>query len=127
MVRKDQLRYWKSPYNWVVYLKILTRENLFYVNQWDVGINQNTPSNSPNAPDTKLEFKKERGPSRAIIQKCAPHERSPCAPKFEERPHDETLQQERCARKAPGDLAKNIHKLKNSDKTAFFLFLVQQK
>ena len=26
---------------------------------------------------------KGKGPSRGIIQKCAPHERSPCAPKFE--------------------------------------------
>ena len=29
---KDQLLYWRSLYNWVVSLKILIRENLFYVN-----------------------------------------------------------------------------------------------
>ena len=58
VVRKDQLRYWRSLYNWVVYLKILIRENLFYVNleSWA----QNTPSNSPKAPRTKLLFGKER-------------------------------------------------------------------
>ena len=36
-----------------------------------------------------------------------------------DRSHDETLIQERCARKAAWDLAKHIHKLKNSDQTTF--------
>ena len=92
----------------------------------NVGINQNTLSNFPNAPGTKLKFKKER-PSRGIIQKCALHERRLCAPKFEERPHDETLQQERSARKAAEYLANKFHKLKKSDKTTFFIFLVQPR
>ena len=35
-----------------------------------------------------------------------PHECSPCASKFGERSHEETLRQERCARKAAWDLAK---------------------
>ena len=51
------------------------------------------------------------GPSRGIVQKCAPRERSPCAPRFGERSHEKTLHQERCARKAAWDLAKNIYKL----------------
>ena len=59
------------------------------------------------------------GLSRGFIQKCAPHERSPCAPKFEDRSHEETLTQERCARKAGWDLAKDVYK--NSDKTAFYV------
>ena len=37
VVRKDQLLYWRSLYNWVVCLKILTRENLFHVNL-EIGI-----------------------------------------------------------------------------------------
>ena len=37
--------------------------------------------------------------------KCEPHERSP---KFEERSQEETLHQERCARRAAWDLAKII-------------------
>ena len=41
-----------------------------------------------------------------MIQKCAPHERGPCAPKFEERSHEETLHQEGCARRAAWALAK---------------------
>ena len=66
----------------VVYLKILIRENRFHVNleNWE----QNAPSNSPRAPGTKSKIRERKGPSRGIIQKGAPHERSPCAPKFGE-------------------------------------------
>ena len=55
---RNQLLYWRSLHNWAVYLKILIRVNLFYVNLecWD----QNTPSNSPKAPGTKSNFGKER-------------------------------------------------------------------
>ena len=67
----------------------------------------------------QIKIRERKGPSRGIIQKCAPHERSLCAPKFGERSHEETLHQERCARKAAWDLAKNIYKLKTSDKTMF--------
>ena len=44
--------------------------------------------------------------SRGIIQKCALHERGPCASKFEERSHEETL--------------KHIYKLNKSDKATFY-------
>ena len=64
---------------------------------------KNTWSNSPNAPGTKILERK--GPSRGIIRKCAPHERSPCPPEFGERSREETLHQERCARRAAWDLA----------------------
>ena len=68
----------------------------------------------------QIKIRDRKGPSRGLVQKCAPYERSPCAPKFEDSPHEETLNQERCARKAAWDMAKNIHKLRNSDKTVFF-------
>ena len=55
-----------------------------------------------------------------MIQKCELHERNPCAPRFEERTEDETLQQERCARKVAWHLAKSVYKLKNVDKGTFF-------
>ena len=35
-------------------------------------------------PRHKFKIRGRKGPSRGIIQKCAPHGRSPCAPKFEE-------------------------------------------
>ena len=54
------------------------------------------------------------------MQKCEPQERSPCAPKFEERRQEETLQQERCARRVARDLAKNVMKLKDKDKATFY-------
>ena len=39
----------------------------------------------------QIEIRERNGPSRGIIRKCAPHERSPCAPRFWERSHEETL------------------------------------
>ena len=61
-----------------------------------------------------------KGPSRGVIQKGEPHERSPCAPKFEERTPEETSRQEECARKAAWDLARKIFKLKAEDKATFY-------
>ena len=116
-VRKDQFRYCRSLFNWVVYLKIPDRESLFYVNKQNC--NRSTPSNSPRALASNSHSGK--GPSRGVIPDCAPHERGPCAPKFEERSHEETLHQERCARKAAWDLAKNVYKIKNSEKAKFHL------
>ena len=63
----------------------------------------------------KRKIQKTRVKFHAVV----PHERSPCAPKFEERSREETLIQERCARKAAWDLANNIDKLKSSDKATF--------
>ena len=78
---------------------------------WNVGI---TSSNYPMAPGTESKLGKEKGPSRGIIQKCAPHERSPCAPKFEDRSLEETVHQEGCARKAAWDLAKKTQEFGQS-------------
>ena len=79
---------------------------------WD----QNTPSTSPRARRTKSKFGEERVHREELPPKCAPHERSPCAPKLEERSHEETLHHERCARGVAWNLANNIYKLKNADK-----------
>ena len=103
----------------VVYLKILIRENLFYLNL-EIS-DQNAPSNSPEVRGTQLKNRERKGLSSGIIQKCAPHGRSPCPPKFEERSHLETLHQEGCTRKAAEDLAKHIYKLKKSDKASFYI------
>ena len=64
----------------------------------------------------QIKIRERTGPSRGVIQQCASHGRSLCAPSFEERSHEETLHQEGCARKAAWDLAKNIYKLHNSGK-----------
>ena len=57
----------------------------------------------------QMKIRERKGPSRGIIQKREPHERSPCAPGFAKRSQDETSEQERCARRA-----------KNTDKATFY-------
>ena len=116
---KVQLPCSRSLHNWIVCLKILIRENLFYGKKenWD----QIAPSNSPRARWHHLKtFGKEKGPSRGVVQKSEPHERNPCAPKFEEGSQDETVHQGRCARRVAWDLAKNVYKLKNTGKASFY-------
>ena len=49
-----------------------------------------------------------------------PHERSPNAPKFEDRSREETEWQELGAREAAWKLAKNVFNLKEHEKAAFF-------
>ena len=61
-----------------------------------------------------------KGHFEALSKKVKPHERNPCATKFEERTLQETSRQEECARKAARDLARNIHKLEPEDKATFF-------
>ena len=58
-------------------------------------------------------------PSQGVAQKCEPQDRNPWAPKFEERTQEETLQQERCARREAKDLANNVYMLKNKEKATF--------
>ena len=60
----------------------------------------------------QIRIRERRGPSRGIVQKCEPHERIPCTPKFEERTLEETSRQEDCARKAAWDLPKSVYELK---------------
>ena len=55
--------------------------------------------------------RERKGPTRGVIQKCDPQERSPCAPKFEDGMEDKTLTQERCARREAWDWAEHVHKL----------------
>ena len=62
------------------------------------------------APHQKIG--KERVHREELIQKCEPHERNPCAPRFEDKTQDETLHQERCARREAWDLAKSVKKIR---------------
>ena len=82
---------------------------------WD----RNTPSNSPRALGAKSKFGTERSHREDLFKSVNYHERGPCAPKFEERALEETLQQERCARRVPWDLAKNVYKLKHTGEASF--------
>ena len=63
---------------------------------------------------------RDQNPSLGYICPIEPHERSPNAPKFEDRSQEETEWQERCAREAAWRLAKHIQKLKEKNKATFF-------
>ena len=52
-----------------------------------------------------VKIRERKGPS----QKSVPQERIPWAPKFEERMEDETLKQERCARREAWGLAEDVY------------------
>ena len=56
-----------------------------------------------------------------MIQRSDLHERSPCAPKFEDGSEEETLKQERCVRRVAWTMAKSLHKLKEKDQVIFHL------
>ena len=61
-----------------------------------------------------------KGPSLGKIQVKSSHQRSPYAVKFEDRSLEDTERQERCARGDAWKLAKNISKLKETEKATFY-------
>ena len=63
---------------------------------------------------------RDQNPSLGYICPNEPHERSPNAPKFEDRSQEETEWQEQGAREAAWKLAKNVFKLKEHERAAFF-------
>ena len=63
---------------------------------------------------------RDQNPSLGYICPGAPHERSPNAPKFEDDSQEETEWQEQGAREAAWKLAKNVFKLKEHERAAFF-------
>ena len=64
-------------------------------------------------------IRENKRPSLAKIKIKILHQRSPYAVKFEDRSHEETERQQRCARSKAWNHASNIHKLKENDKAAF--------
>ena len=63
---------------------------------------------------------RDQNPSLGYICPGEPHERSPNAPKFEDRSQEETEWQEQGAREAAWKLAKNVFKLKDHERATFF-------
>ena len=57
---------------------------------------------------------RDQNPSLGYICPGEPHQRSPNAPKFEDRSQEETEWQERCAREAAWKLAKSVLKIKGA-------------
>ena len=68
-----------------------------------------------------VKIREIKGPSQGFIQRSDPHERSPYAAKIENRSEEETLKQERCARRVAGKMAKSIHMLKEKDYATYIL------
>ena len=80
-------------------------------------------------PIQRVKFKKaiarhtkirDQNPSLGYICPGEPHERSPNAPKFEDRSQEEIEWQEQGAREAGWKLAKNVLNLKEQDRATFF-------
>ena len=65
-------------------------------------------------------IREEKGPSLEKFCPVDPRERSPYAPKFEERSQEETERQEQCARGDAWSLAMGIYKLRKEKETTFF-------
>ena len=63
---------------------------------------------------------RDKNPSLGYICPGEPHQRSPNAPKFEDRSLEETEWQEQGAREAAWKLAKNVLKFKEHQRAAFF-------
>ena len=63
---------------------------------------------------------RDQNPSLGYICPGEPHERSPNAPKFEDRSQEETGWQEQGARDTAWKLSKNVFKLKEHQSAAFF-------
>ena len=61
-----------------------------------------------------------KGPSLGKNQVKSSHQRSPYAVNFEDRSQEETERQERCSRGDAWKLAKNIYKLKETEKAIFY-------
>ena len=66
------------------------------------------------------EIRERKGPSLGVIQPGRPHERNPYAPKFENRSQEETLRQERCARRDAWERTKSIQKLNKTHRATIF-------
>ena len=66
-----------------------------------------------------MSIREKKGPSLGKINVKISHQRSPSAMKFEDRSHEETERQQRCARTKAWNLAQNMYKLKEKDEAAF--------
>ena len=63
---------------------------------------------------------RDQNPSLGYICPGEPHQRSPNAPKFEDRSQEETEWQEQGARETAWKLAKNVLKLREHKRATFF-------
>ena len=127
-VLKEQLLLWRKIKSKVVHLTIQIQRNLFYgkLENWDWTLRRDTPWKFSGRTSYQTLNRERKGPSQGVIQKCEPHERNPCARKFEDRTPEETSKQEDRARTAAWDLPKNVYELKSEEKNCV-LFSCESK
>ena len=65
-------------------------------------------------------IREKKGLPLGKIQVKNPHQQSPYAMKFEDRSHEKTERQQRCARSKAWNLGKHIYKLKEKDQVTFY-------
>ena len=96
--------------NWVAYFKMWSRQSLHRFLR---------KSPDTRKPIRRVKFTKavarhtkirDQNPSLGLIRPGEPHQRSPNAPKFEDRSQEETEWQEQGAREAAWKLAKSVFK-----------------
>ena len=117
VVERDQLSYWRSSYNWVVYPKIVLQESRLFGNLENR--DQMTPPNPPRARGTTWKFGKERI-HRKELRKSVNLETAVRGRQNSSEEHmKKTLQQERCVRRDAKDLTNNVYMLKNKEKATF--------
>ena len=109
---KVQQLLWKVYGSWAVYHKTLSRQIL----QRFLGRTQKCRDQFDENDSQELHCAKQtsekienKGPSLGKIQVKLPHQRSHHAMKFEDRSHEETERQQRCARSKAWNLAKKIY------------------
>ena len=105
--------------NWVAYSMIWGRRSLhrFYGRAQTYGNRSDVKFTKAIARHTKIQ---DQNLSLGYICPGEPHERSPNAPKFEDRSQEETEWQEQGAREAAWKLAKSVLKLKEQERATFF-------
>ena len=103
--------------NWVASFRTWSRRSLSY-GRAQTCRNQSNVWNSRKLLHVTLKIRDQK-PSLGLICRGEPHQRSPNAPKFEDRSLEETEWQEQGAREAAWRLAKSVLKLKEKKATFF--------
>ena len=125
--RKEVIRNWDKIHlnvsflmhdNWVAYFTTWSRRSLSYGRAQTCRNQSNVwKFTKAIARHTKI---RDQNPSLVYICPGEPHQRSPNAPKFEDRSQEETEWQEQGAHEAAWKLAQSVLKLKEQERATFF-------
>ena len=117
MVTKVQWLYWKMYDSW---FWTQPPESLSILRNSTKVLGPTRRVRFTKAAQRHANIRENKGPSLGKLQVKVPHQRSPYALKFEDRSQEEIEWQERCARGDAWRLAKNVSKLKETDKATSF-------